>query len=108
MIEPNYYDAYLAIGVENYLFSLKPAPVRWILQAGGAETDRDRGVEDLRLTAEKGRYLVSLRAAAAGRGGAAQQGRSQGARSAECARARIPAQPAVRAGAGPTSRQNLQ
>jgi len=57
MIQPNYYDAYLAIGVENYLFSLKPAPVRWILQAGGAQTDRDRGVEDLRLTAEKGRYL---------------------------------------------------
>jgi hypothetical protein len=58
MIQPNYYDAYLALGVENYLFSLKPAPVRWILQAGGAQTDRDRGVEDLRLTAEKGRYLV--------------------------------------------------
>jgi hypothetical protein len=57
MIQPNYYDAYLAIGVENYLFSLKPAPVRWMLQAGGAQTDRDRGVEDLRLTAEKGRYL---------------------------------------------------
>jgi len=57
MIQPNYYDAYLAIGVENYLFSLKPAPVRWILQAGGAQTDRDRGVEDLRMTAEKGRYL---------------------------------------------------
>jgi hypothetical protein len=57
MIQPNYYDAYLAIGVENYLFSLKAAPVRWILQAGGAQTDRDRGVEDLRLTAEKGRYL---------------------------------------------------
>jgi hypothetical protein len=57
MIQPNYYDAYLAIGVENYLFSLKSAPMRWILQAGGAETDRDRGVEDLRLTAEKGRYL---------------------------------------------------
>jgi hypothetical protein len=57
MIQPNYYDAYLAIGVENYLFSLKPAPVRWMLQAGGAQTDRERGVEDLRLTAEKGRYL---------------------------------------------------
>jgi hypothetical protein len=57
MIQPNYYDAYLAIGVENYLFSLKAAPMRWILQAGGAETDRGRGVEDLRLTAEKGRYL---------------------------------------------------
>jgi hypothetical protein len=57
MIQPNYYDAYLAIGVENYLFSLKSAPMRWMLQAGGAETDRDRGVQDLRLTAEKGRYL---------------------------------------------------
>jgi hypothetical protein len=57
MIEPNYYDAYLAIGLENYLFSLKPAPMRWILQAGGAQTDRDKGVEDLRLTAERGLYL---------------------------------------------------
>jgi hypothetical protein len=58
MIQPNYYDAYLAIGVENYLFSLKPAPMRWILQAGGAQTDGQVGVQDLRLTAEKGRYLV--------------------------------------------------
>jgi hypothetical protein len=57
LIRPNYYDAYLAVGVENYLFSLKPAPMRWILQAGGAETDRDKGVQDLRLTAEKGVYL---------------------------------------------------
>jgi hypothetical protein len=57
MIQPNYYDAYLALGVENYLFSLKPAPVRWILQAGGAQTDRDKGVQDLRLTAERGLYL---------------------------------------------------
>jgi len=58
MIQPNYYDAYLALGLENYLFSLKPAPVRWILQAGGAQTDRDKGVEDLRLTAERGLYLA--------------------------------------------------
>ncbi|HTW64917.1 MAG TPA: hypothetical protein VME17_09895 [Bryobacteraceae bacterium] len=56
-IQPNYYDAYLAIGVENYLFSLKPAPIRWFLEAGGGQADGDRGVEDLRLTAEKGRYL---------------------------------------------------
>jgi hypothetical protein len=56
-IEPEYYDAYLAIGVENYLFSFKAAPVRWLLQMGGAETDRQHGLEDLRLTAEKGSYL---------------------------------------------------
>jgi hypothetical protein len=57
-IEPAYYDAYLAVGVENYMLSLKAAPVRWVLQMGGAETDRDRGIENLRLTAEKGYYFV--------------------------------------------------
>ena len=31
--------------------------MRWILQAGGAQTDREKGVADLRLTAEKGIYL---------------------------------------------------
>jgi hypothetical protein len=53
-----YYDAYLAIGVENYMLSLKPAPVRWILRIGGAQTDKDEGIRKLRLTAEKGRYLL--------------------------------------------------
>jgi hypothetical protein len=56
-IDPSYYDAYLAIGVENYLLSIKPAPVRWFLKLSGAETDRERGIDNLRLTAEKGRYL---------------------------------------------------
>jgi len=56
-IDPAYYDAYLAIGVENYMLSLKPAPVRWFLQMAGAQTDAARGIEKLRLTAEKGRLL---------------------------------------------------
>lgn len=56
-IDPTYYDAHLAIGVENYMLSLKPAPVRWLLQVGGAQTDGARGLEKLRLTAEKGHYL---------------------------------------------------
>ncbi|MGI8745587.1 MAG: hypothetical protein ACR2NN_24045 [Bryobacteraceae bacterium] len=54
---PECYDAYLAPGVENYLLSLKAAPVRWILRMNGAQTDKDAGVAKLRLTAEKGRYL---------------------------------------------------
>jgi len=55
---PDNYDAYLAIGVENYMLSLKPAPVRWMLRLGGAETDRQAGIERLRITAEKGHYLL--------------------------------------------------
>ena len=55
---PDCYDAYLAVGVENYMLSLKPAPLRWILRLGGAETDKDVGLANLRLTAERGHYLM--------------------------------------------------
>jgi hypothetical protein len=55
---PGYYDAWVAIGVENYLLSLKPAPVRWLLRLAGARTDRAVGIEKLRIAAEKGRYLA--------------------------------------------------
>lgn len=54
---PDYADAYLAIGVENYLLSLKPAPLRWLLRLGGARVDRETGLAQLRITAARGRYL---------------------------------------------------
>jgi hypothetical protein len=54
---PEYYDAHLAAGVENYLLSQHAAPVRWILHAGGAQTDLGTGIEELKITAEKGHYL---------------------------------------------------
>ena len=54
---PFYYDAYLAVGSENYILGLKPAPVRWLLRIYGAQADKDEGIEKLRLTAEKGHYL---------------------------------------------------
>ena len=54
---PDCYDAYLAEGVENYLLSLKPAPLRWLLHATGAQTDKETGIAKLRLTASRGEYL---------------------------------------------------
>ncbi len=56
-VDPGCYDAYLAIGVENYMLSLKPAPIRWVLQLSGSETDKETGIAKLKLTAEKGTYL---------------------------------------------------
>jgi len=56
--DPSYYDAYLAVGVENYLLSVNPAPIRWLLRLGGAQTDKEEGLAKLRLTAEKGHYLA--------------------------------------------------
>ncbi len=55
---PNYYDAYLAVGVENYLLGITAAPVRWVLHLTGAETDKQQGIAKLRLTAQKGHLLM--------------------------------------------------
>jgi hypothetical protein len=54
---PEYKDAYLAVGVENYLLSQKGAPVRLFLRMTGAQTDKDTGLQKLRIVAEQGRYL---------------------------------------------------
>jgi hypothetical protein len=55
---PDFADAYLALGVENYLLSLKPAPVRWLLRVSGAQTDRQAGIADLKVTAERGHLFL--------------------------------------------------
>jgi hypothetical protein len=56
--DPHLYDAYLASGVENYMLSLKPAPIRWILGVTGASTDKEEGIKLLRVTASQGHYLA--------------------------------------------------
>jgi hypothetical protein len=57
-INPTLYDAYLAAGVENYMLSLKWAPLRWLLNWTGAGTDKAEGLRLLNVTAEKGHYLA--------------------------------------------------
>ncbi len=57
-INPHMYDAYLASGVENYMLSLKFAPVRWLLNLTGASTSREEGIRLLNLTATQGYYLA--------------------------------------------------
>jgi hypothetical protein len=56
--DPTYYDAYLAIGAENYILSQKSAPVRWVLHMTGSATDKTVGISNLRITAQKGHYLL--------------------------------------------------
>jgi hypothetical protein len=54
---PMAYDAYLGVGIENYLLSLKPAPLRALLWLTGSQVDREKGLENLRITARFGHYL---------------------------------------------------
>ena len=56
--DPTYYDAWVAVGVENYVLSAKAALMRWILRMSGGQTNKAVGVEKLKLVAEKGRFLA--------------------------------------------------
>jgi tetratricopeptide (TPR) repeat protein len=56
-IDPSYYDGYLASGLGKYIIGSMAAPVRWMLRLGGIKGDKEGGRKELRLTAEKGRYL---------------------------------------------------
>lgn len=78
-IQPTMYDAYLASGVENYMLSLKWAPLRWLLTLTGAGTNREEGIHQLQVTAAQGHYLAPfarmMLAVAAIRDGHSQQAR---------------------------------
>jgi hypothetical protein len=79
-LNPTLYDANLAVGIENYMLSLKPAPIRWILGMAGAGTNKAEGVRLLKLTAEQGHYLAPfarlMLAVGELRDGRTQQGRT--------------------------------
>ncbi len=55
-IDPNYVDAYLSIGMYDYIVGTLPWPVKMVLAVGGVKGNRKRGLDQLRLVAEKGRY----------------------------------------------------
>ena len=56
--EPHCYDAYLATGIGKYIIGSMAAPVRWFLRLGGFAGDKKAGLDELKITAEKGDYLA--------------------------------------------------
>jgi hypothetical protein len=55
--KPDDYDALLAVGVENYMTGIKPAPVRWMLSLGGIDPNKEQGIRELQQTAAHGNLL---------------------------------------------------
>jgi hypothetical protein len=56
--DPQRSDAHIATGFENYMLSLKPMPVRFFARLMGGQTDKAKGISELRITAKNGRYLA--------------------------------------------------
>ncbi len=55
--DPKFYDAYVWLGVSNFIYGSLSLPLRWTAHVFGPSGDKATGVADLRLAAEKGRYL---------------------------------------------------
>lgn len=56
-IDPSAQDAYLALGVTNYVIGCMPAYKKAFLWFDGIHGDRQRGIHQLELTAVNGHYL---------------------------------------------------
>lgn len=56
--DPGYYDAHIAGGISKYLIGSMAAPVRWLVRLGGISGDKQEGIKELKLVAEKGHYLA--------------------------------------------------
>ena len=56
-VDPTAFDSHLGPGIENYLLSLKPAPLRFLLRLTGSEVDRQKGIQQLQMTALHGYYF---------------------------------------------------
>jgi hypothetical protein len=56
-IAPDYHDAHLTTGINEYLIGSLPFFVRWFVRIDGIEGDKERAFERLELVADNGRYL---------------------------------------------------
>jgi hypothetical protein len=57
-VDPTLYDANIAMGVENYMLSLKPGILRFFLTLRGDQTSKEEGIRLMRLTSERGHFLA--------------------------------------------------
>ena len=57
-VDPNCYDAYVASGFSKYIIGSLNAPMRWLVRLGGISGDKQQGIKELQMTAERGRYLA--------------------------------------------------
>jgi hypothetical protein len=57
-VDPTNYDAHIAGGISKYLIGSMAAPVRWLVRLSGVSGDKQEGVKELKLVADRGHYLA--------------------------------------------------
>jgi len=57
-VDPSLYDAHIAGGISKYIIGSMAAPVRWLVRLGGVSGDKQAGINELKLVAQRGHYLA--------------------------------------------------
>jgi hypothetical protein len=57
-VDPECYDAHIAGGISKYLVGSMAAPVRWLVRLSGVSGDKQAGIKELKLVADRGHYLA--------------------------------------------------
>lgn len=56
-VNPQFYDAYLTTGINEYLLGSMPFFVRWFVHFDGVQGDKNTGIQNLKLVSRSGHYL---------------------------------------------------
>ena len=56
-VAPDAADAYLGLGMANYIIGSLPGPKKFFLGFAGVHGDKKKGIEQLQIAAERGHYL---------------------------------------------------
>jgi len=53
-VDSTYYDAYMGLGLFNFMIAQTPPTLKWAMRMTGIEGEKDKGIEYLKLAADKG------------------------------------------------------
>lgn len=56
LVDSSFYDAYLALGLYNFMIAQTPPALKWVMRISGIKGDKEKGIEYLRLAAKKGKF----------------------------------------------------
>ena len=56
LIDSTYYDAYMGLGLFNFMISQTPPALKWAQRIAGIEGEKGKGIKFLKLAADKGKF----------------------------------------------------
>ena len=56
MIDSTYYDAYMGLGLFNFMIAQTPPALKWAQRMTGIEGEKDKGIAFLKLAGDKGKF----------------------------------------------------